>query len=80
MSEPSQPILAPATTTTEDMGIKSTKTTYRTKRKYDNSKKRCSDDNQKTTFVGDTPEMLGHVFQVHSEQCKRGQFQDTLDH
>ena len=23
--------------------------------------------------------MIGHVFQVHSEQRKRGQFQDTLD-
>ena len=72
-------MMAPATTTTENMGLKLTKTTHRTKGKYDNSKKRSSDNNQKTTFVGDTPEMLGHVFQVHSEQRKRGQFQDTLD-
>lgn len=30
-------------------------------------------------FVGDTKGMNGHVFQVHAEQKKRGQFQDTLD-
>ena len=30
-------------------------------------------------FKGETPAMNGHVFQVHAEQKKRGQFQDTLD-
>ena len=28
---------------------------------------------------GITPDMYGHVVQVHSEQRKRGKFQDTLD-
>ena len=32
-----------------------------------------------TDFTGDSTEMNGHVFQVHGEQRKRGQFQDTLD-
>ena len=30
-------------------------------------------------FTGDSTEMNGHVFQVHGEQSKRGQFKDTLD-
>ena len=30
-------------------------------------------------FKGETKEMGGHVFQTHSEQRKRGQFQDTMD-
>ena len=30
-------------------------------------------------FTGDSTKMNGHVFQVHEEQRKRGQFQDTLD-
>jgi hypothetical protein len=30
-------------------------------------------------FLGDTKDMNGHVFQVHAEQTKRGQFQETLD-
>ena len=30
-------------------------------------------------FKGETKEMNGNVFQTHSEQKKRGQFQDTMD-
>ena len=30
-------------------------------------------------FKGETKEMNGNVFQTHSEQRKRGQFQDTMD-
>ena len=30
-------------------------------------------------FTGDSTEMNGHVFQVHGQQSKRRQFQDTLD-
>ena len=47
--------------------------------RFDGGKKKRSEDNKKSRFAGDTPDMLGHVFQVHSEQRTRGQFQDTLD-
>ena len=30
-------------------------------------------------FIGGSPKMLGHVFQVNGEQRKRGQFKDTVD-
>ena len=32
-----------------------------------------------TNFTGDSTEMNGRMFQLHGEQRKRGQFQDTLD-
>ena len=34
---------------------------------------------QKDIFKGDTTDMNGHVFQTHSEQRKKNQFNDTLD-
>ena len=34
---------------------------------------------QKNAFVGKTKEMQGHVFQLHAEQKRKGQFRDTLD-
>ena len=79
MSEIGQPALTPSATTTEGTESEPNKGTYKSKGKYDNSKKRRDDGNKRTSYVGDTPEMLGHVFQVRSEQRKKGQFQDTLD-
>ena len=35
--------------------------------------------NTQNTFKGDTPGMGSNVFQIHSEQKTRGQFQDTLE-
>ena len=34
---------------------------------------------QRAAFVGDTKDMNGHVFQIHSEQRKKNQFNDTMD-
>ena len=34
---------------------------------------------QKEIFHGDTRDLNGHVFQIHSEQIKRNQFNDTMD-
>ena len=33
----------------------------------------------KHTFIGKTKEMNGHVFQLRVEQCKKGQFQETME-
>ena len=35
--------------------------------------------NEQNNFRGATPGMQGHVFQVHSEQRKSGQFDDTMN-
>ena len=78
MSESNQS-MSQSSTTTDETNSKSTKVTYKPKTKNDGGRRRRNDDARKTTFTGDTPEMLGHVFQVHSEQRNRGQFQDTLD-
>ena len=79
MSNLNHTVPPPVTTPTEGSALKVMKSVYKTKGKYDSGKKRRNEDNRKTIFVGDTPKTLGHVFQVHSEQRKRGQFQDTLD-
>ena len=79
MSEAGQSGQLPSTSTGEESNIKTNKNTYKQKSKYDGGKKKRSEDNRKSKFVGETPEMLGHVFQVHSEQRTRGQFQDTMD-
>ena len=31
------------------------------------------------TFKGETPGMNGNVFEIHSEQRKKGQFQESMD-
>ena len=79
MNESSQTGSNPPTGTGEESTTKSNKHTYKQKGKYDGGKKKRSEDNRKIKFGGDTPDMLGHVFQVHSEQRTRGQFQDTMD-
>ena len=43
-------------------------------RKYKQGQKKGSG----SFFKGLTSEMNGHVFQVHSEQSKKGQFEDTM--
>ena len=68
------------TTQDESNTTKGTKSNYRNRQsRSEGGKKKRYDDNKKARFAGDTPDMLGHVFQVHSEQRTRGQFQDTLD-
>ena len=79
MNESSQTGSNPPTGTGEESTTKPNKHTYKQKGKYDGGKKKRSEDNRKIKFGGDTPDMLGHVFQVHSEQRTRGQFQDTMD-
>jgi hypothetical protein len=44
-----------------------------------NSRNNNRNNQRNNVFKGETPGMGGHVFQIHSEQTKRGQFQDTLD-
>ena len=41
--------------------------------------RRWSKQSRKQTFVGNTKEMNSQVFQIHTEQRKKGQFQDTMD-
>ena len=79
MNESSQMGSTPPTSTGEESSTKTSKPTYKQKGKYNGGKKKQSEDNRKIKFIGDTPDMLGHVFQVHSEQRTRGQFQDTMD-
>ena len=74
MSETNQPTSTPATAVMDRMDPKTNKGTYKPKVKYDSNKKRRNDESKRTTYACDTPEMLGHIFQVHSEQCKKGQF------
>ena len=60
-------------------------TEINTNKRGSRSKRNNNNNNNKHTvagiidFTGDSTEMNGHVFQVHGEQIKRGQFQDTLD-
>ena len=79
MSDLNQSTSQSSTTTTHDTNSKAAKATYKPKGKSDGGRRRRNDDTRKTAVTCDTPEMLGHVFQVHSEQRNRGQFQDTLD-
>ena len=46
-------------------------------RNYGNSKSHTRTNEEK--FKGETTALNGHVFQVHAERPKKGQFQDTLD-
>ena len=55
---------------------KNTRTRNNT-RNYGNSKSHTRTNEEK--FKGETTALNGHVFQVHAESPKRGQFQDTLD-
>ena len=49
-------------------------------RRHNNAKAKWNRSKQtKNTFIGKTKEMNGHVFQLHAEQKKKGQFRDTLD-
>ena len=59
----------PGTTT----GTCGTRRHNKTKAKWNRSKQ------AKNTFTGKTKEMNRHVFQLHAEQKKKGQFRDTLD-
>ena len=79
MNESNQPATTPTKDTIDGTDPKNSKGFYKSKGKHDGSKKKRNEENKRNAFVGDTPEMLGHVFQVSSEQRKRGQFQDTLD-
>ena len=60
-------------------------TEINTNKRGSRSKRNNNNNNNKHTvagnkdFTGDSTEMNGHVFQVHGEQSKRGQLQDTLD-
>ena len=56
-------------------------------RRYNNTNNNINNDNNNNKhtvagnidFTGYSTEMNGHVLQVHGEERKRGQFQDTLD-
>lgn len=48
------------------------------KGKNQKSKRQGKGVSNTSSFKGDVPEMYGKVFQVHSEQRKKGQFEDSL--
>ena len=74
MSEASQPTLMPSATTTEGAESKTNKGTYKSKGKYGNSKKRRNDEGKRSTYVGDTPKMLGHVSKYVQNSIRRDSF------
>ena len=41
--------------------------------------RRWGKQSQRQTFVGNTKEMNSQVFQIHTEQQKKGKLQDTMD-
>ena len=55
---------------------KTNKGAYRSKSNTDSSKFKQKD---KTTLTGDTLGILGHIFQIASEQQSKSEFQDTMD-
>ena len=67
-----------ANTTTTSTGSAGNRMRAPTK-EYRNRKAPRTSNRDITQFQGETEEMNGHVFQIHSEQKKKGQFQDTID-
>ena len=67
----------PSSTPDNSTGGSHKPTTTPTKQKPSNNYK--TSIIQKEAFHGDTRNLNGHVFQIHSEQRKRNQFNDTMD-